>query len=327
MTPQQAYERCYAEIDADKLYTTLEAGELLGLHMCNVSRAIKEKKLPERLVRLGSRKKQYALFGSEILAFAQERAEAVESSPGVIANALSGNAKLGRAATTLVARQSCPTSCAFREKGCYAEYDNNRVHWDRITAGAAHKSPLQLAAAEAEAIDGLPADRDLRLHVAGDSTTIAGTQHIAAACARYMDRGRVPLVIRRGRRDPAFRARRPHVWAYTHAWREVPREAWGRVSILASCETADDVREAHARGYAAALVVSQFDQDAAYEVDGVKVVPCPQQTRDKTCTECRLCFNEARLRGAGLAIGFAIHGGGSAKAQKALRRVPLPMAG
>jgi hypothetical protein len=101
------------------------------------------------------------------------------------------------------------------------------------------------------------------------------------------------------------------------------------VSVLASCETADDVRLARARGYAAALVVPAFEDAAAFPLaglDGAKVVPCPQQTRDRSCTDCRLCFADARLRDRNLVIGFALHGWGINKARRALTRVALPMA-
>lgn len=313
VTPAEALTRCEAEIEPDRSYALAELAPLLGLSKPRLAR-ICGKGLPAERVRAeGSRgAAPWRVIGADALTFARGRAAGVEDGTGVAAVADSKNVKLGRAALTVVARQSCP-ACPFQGQGCYAEHDNNRIWWDRLTAGAPTATPLELARAEAIAIDRLPADRDLRLHVAGDSKTVEGTRMIAAACGRYLDRAELL-------------GHAVAVWAYSHAWREVPREAWGRVSVLASCETADDVRLANARGYAAALVVPEFLDDAAYTLGGVKMLPCPQQTREKVCTECRLCFGDQRLHRAGLAIGFAVHGWGSNKARAALRRVALPMA-
>jgi len=71
----------------------------------------------------------------------------------------------------------------------------------------------------------------------GAGKTDAAALVVAAAAARYRARGGDP------------------VWTYTHAWRDVARESWGQLSIFASCETAADVVEAGARGYAKVLLV------------------------------------------------------------------------
>ncbi|HEY1187152.1 MAG TPA: hypothetical protein VGE74_05810 [Gemmata sp.] len=305
-TPAEAHARALALLQPATLYSAQQLADVVGMHPCNVNRAVERGKLAAHS------RRPLRCSGESALAWTRSRAAHVQPGSGVIARARSNNMKLGRAAVTIVARQSCPDSCAFKEKGCYAEHDNTRIHWDRITAGALDATPLQLALAEADAIDQLPADRDLRLHVAGDSATSEGTRVIAAACWRYTERARATgLAVK--------------VWGYTHAWRRVPRECWGRVSILASCETVADVAAARERGYAAALVVDRFGGDAAYPIGTAKVIPCPQQTRDRTCTACRLCFDDARLRGSELAIGFSLHGGGTNKARAALTRRALPV--
>jgi hypothetical protein len=84
--------------------------------------------------------------------------------------------------------------------------------------------------------------RPLRLHTVGDCRTDEAARIVAAAAERYMDAGGGP------------------VWTYTHAWRLVDRASWGRVSVLASCETPEQVELARARGYATAIVVDEFDR-------------------------------------------------------------------
>lgn len=198
--------------------------------------------------------------------------------------AASQNRKIGPLACTYVSQVSCPPGCPFKGNGCYAEAGPAGLTTARLNrAAAAHDlTPLALARLEADAVDALPADRDLRLHVVGDCVTPAAAVAVAAAAGRY---------------------RR-------------------RVSVLASCETTADVRAAHAAGYAAALAVTRFPSDRAFTVDGVRVVPCPAQTRPAvTCATCRLCTDDRRLHASGLAIGFAAHGSAGVAAKA--RRVAL----
>jgi hypothetical protein len=150
----------------------------------------------------------------------------------------------------------------------------------------------------------------LRLHVVGDARTDVAARALGAAAERYSRRGNAP---RRGRK----------VWTYTHAWRTVARESWGNaVSVLASVETVREAREAMAKEYAAAVVVSAFEREAAYPIDGTIVVSCPNQTRDVTCRDCGLCRDDERLRSAGLVIAFQAHGTGGPSVRKTLMSLP-----
>lgn len=240
-----------------------------------------------------------------------------------IAVARSANAKIGDAATTYVEQRSCPSSCRFRAGGgCYAEegavgkFVTGPLNAAALTVDGV-LAPLLAALSEAEAIDGLDVEegRPLRLHTVGDCSSDLAARVVAAACARYLQRGGGP------------------VWTYTHAWREVDRASWGAVSVLASCETGEDIRAAQARGYATAIVVDEFPSERRYELSeagrsypvsalggdadaapvstmpaSLSVVPCPQQTRGVTCTDCRLCFDDRARSHAGVSVGFAIHG-------------------
>lgn len=234
---------------------------------------------------------------------------------GVLATATSSsrNKKIGDCAVTYAAQASCPASCAFKGGGgCYAE--NGRIFAGvtkplNETAAALHASPLDVARAEAEAIDALTVvgGRPLRLHTVGDCPDDECARIVSAAAERYMERGG------------------GQVWAYTHAWRDVDRDSWGKVSVLASCETDADLTEAWARGYAGSIVVEEFPGRKRYALDGPgawKIIPCPaQMTEGAACSSCRLCFDENRLYWAGLVIGFAVHGTASTvkAAVKALR--------
>lgn len=214
----------------------------------------------------------------------------------------SGNRKImgsKKADATYVSIQaSCPRDCPLMGEGCYAELGPVGIHSHRLDKEAEGMSPLEAARAEAKAIDSsykggdVPKGRDLRLHVAGDSRTIMGTRVLNKAVARWKRRGG------------------GSVWSYTHAWKHVPREEWSNVSILASVNHVGEVEAARAQGYAPAIVVSEFAGDKAFQLDGcdTKFIPCPAQTRDIGCTDCRLCFNADRLHQGNFGIAFSVHG-------------------
>lgn len=227
---------------------------------------------------------------------------------GVIAVAKSANSKIGQVAATHVSQESCPTSCPFMGSGCYAETGMMGIHTKRLNkqSAAGKLSKLQLARNEARAVDGLTGELPLRLHVVGDCTTNQTARVVAGAAGRYR--------ARMGSK----------VWAYTHAWKDVRRASWGDVSVLASCETASDVKLAMGQGYAAAIVVSHHSgvDGRAVVRDGLRVVPCPQQTgRAKDCMSCGLRLDAGRLHAAGIVIEFATHGSQGKRAGDALLRV------
>lgn len=169
----------------------------------------------------------------------------------------------------------------------------------------------KLAKAEAAAIAKLTGKRKLRVHVVGD----CASNETAAIVGRSM------VLYERKRGKVA--------WTYTHAWREILRAAWQGARVLASCEKPSEVREAWARGYAAALVVPPHPTNKVYEYHGLKIVPCPAQFRynaegklvtnwrdgDRrvTCEHCTLCQRPDELLARGLTIGFQPDGNTTAK--------------
>jgi len=209
----------------------------------------------------------------------------------------SGNRKLGGASATYVAQGSCPTTCAFLGAGCYAESGKSGIATRQLARAAAGATPAALARAEAAAIDTLSGRRPLRLHVVGDCATTAAARTVAAAAERYTARAGAP------------------VWTYTHAWRKVSRASWGPVAVRASVERLEDIPIARARGYAAAIVVDAHPADgrAWTAPDGTRVIPCAEQTRGRTCTDCRMCWERPDVT-----IAFAAHGPASAAVRVSL---------
>jgi hypothetical protein len=228
----------------------------------------------------------------------------INDSRRVLARAVttSGNKKLGRISTTLAAQQSCPSTCVFRNAGCYAERGPLYAFHVRPMnehAEVEEMTPIDVALAEAAAINEMDvvAGRPMRLHTVGDCASDEAAEIVADAAEDYELRGGGT------------------VFTYTHGWRDVERESWMGVSVLASCETPEGVREANERGYAAAIVVDEFRDRRKYNHDGVDIIPCPAQTSHTNCENCGLCMKDQFLLERKVAIGFAVHGDNVTKAR------------
>jgi hypothetical protein len=207
---------------------------------------------------------------------------------------------------------TCPDSCRFKRSedgtpgGCYVDAGKTVFTIRRLDQESEQLSGDDVVVAEADLIDrafrnGVPRDgarggRDLRLHVGGDTSSEGATEFLAGAAARWRLRGG------------------GSVWTFTHRWREIAKRAWGAISVLASVEKPQEMHEARARGYAPALVVTSHVSHKAHEVEGLKVIPCPAETRETTCVECRLCLDADALHRRGAVISFALHGAGSNRA-------------
>jgi hypothetical protein len=203
---------------------------------------------------------------------------------------------------------TCSEACPFKGSGCFAEPGFTRFKAREFDA-AKGLTADQVIAEEARLIDGafdsgrVPQDsaqggRDLRLHMGGDVGSALGAQLLAGAAGRWRDRGGGT------------------VWTFTHAWREVPREAWGPISVIAAVEQAEDIQVARA----AAIVVDKFPSDKAFSLPGstTKIVPCPAETRGKTCVECRLCLDADKATRRNIAIVFEAHGPTARRVREAL---------
>lgn len=241
--------------------------------------------------------------------------------PAVILTLNTANKKLKGCAVTYVSQDSCPKDCRFLGPGggCYAQY--GPMLWgvtrrlNEATQGRKIR-PFRLAQMERRKILGGLGDpraigMPLRLHGVGDCRTNAAAQEVARGAE----------IWRRTTGAP--------VWGYTHAWRDVSRPAWGKVSILASVEGPGDLERAHRRGYAAALVVARFPYGPkAYTqmVDGErwKIVPCPEQSmpwKGIGCKDCGLCWKDKWLRENKVVIGFAAHGAGAKAVREKLVQI------
>jgi hypothetical protein len=208
---------------------------------------------------------------------------------------LSSNEKIDSVYASV--KTTCPLTCPLRDKGCYCQMGNTGIHVSRLDKEAENLSVLDVARAEAYAIDNcykgglVPSGRNCRLHVSGDCRTVAGARIINNAIKRWKARnGGI-------------------VFSYTHAWDHVTRDMWSNVSMLASIDSIEGAVYARQNGYAPALVVAEHISNRTHYLPGsdIKWIPCMAQTH-RTCASCKLCMNADRLFDNNMGITFAAHG-------------------
>jgi hypothetical protein len=212
----------------------------------------------------------------------------------MIFSSLKGNTKLGKgvATTTLPILTTCPSTCAHhptKAGTCYANLGAMRFNQSYLMKR--NPTPTGVVKQELFFLSSLPSGTLTRLHVAGD---FISQSHLTQAATLSHKRGL-------------------KAWSYTHRWRSLkPRQG---ISLLASVENTDDMRKAHARGFAVARVVSHHQTDKAHPLydsagrpTGFVGIPCPEQTRGIKCEDCQLCLKADYLHSSRSVILFAAHG-------------------
>ena len=214
----------------------------------------------------------------------------------------SDNAKTGLMSATYTGYQTCPDSCPmkprlasngeFETSPCYASCDFVGITMHRITKAAVNADLVQISEQECNGIDSLSGKNILRLKVGGDTPNAAYAEALATACECYSAKHSQPT------------------YGYTHNWRSIPRESFGGISMLASCDAVADIPVAKSMGYATATIVSEFPRaNKLFVIDGCKLLPCPNQVNKAVqCTDCKLCVNDSKLRQHDITIAFIAHG-------------------
>lgn len=205
---------------------------------------------------------------------------------------VSGNAKTGPIATSMTSADTCPNSCGFKEKGCYAKYGPTAMHW---------KKTSKTLAEFIEAIECLPKGSFFRHNVAGDLP--GENEAIDGLALRAIAQ--------------AIENRKLTAWTYTHKHANarmvniIRSNAGGLVVNL----SADDMGKAdsllaYGLPVVTVLPVEYETKKATRTPAGNLVVVCPAAIvgRDTTCQTCGdgapLCARPNR----DYIIGFPAHG-------------------
>ena len=203
----------------------------------------------------------------------------------------SSNRKTGPIPTTTTEKSSCPDTCPFKEKGCYAKGGPQNIHWNAISRherGYKWDEFLGL-------IRKINRGQLWRHNVSGDLPHSEGV----------INRDEVIGLVNanRGRRG----------YTYTHHVLNneniaILQEANNNgFTVNASCESvdvADDVMSTH-NIPAVAVVPSTESRRFFTTTNGRKVIVCPATLHDDvSCSTCGICANANRSA----VVAFPAHG-------------------
>ena len=203
----------------------------------------------------------------------------------------SSNRKTGPIPTTTTEKSSCPDTCPFKEKGCYAKGGPQNIHWNAISRherGYKWDEFLGL-------IRKINRGQLWRHNVSGDLPHSEGV----------INRDEVIGLVNanRGRRG----------YTYTHHVLNneniaILQEANNNgFTVNASCESvdvADDVMSTH-NIPAVAVVPSTESRRVFTTTNGRKVIVCPATLHDNvSCSTCGICANANRSA----VVAFPAHG-------------------
>lgn len=207
---------------------------------------------------------------------------------------VSGNAKTGPIATSMTSADTCPDSCGFKAKGCYAKYGPAAMHWGKVTSGNRGGD----FAAFLSAVDCLPRGGFFRHNVAGDLPGV--NESVNAEELRQLGK--------------ACETRRLVAWTYTHkhAAASVIAENRGGLVVNLSADNVGHADSLSGKGLPVCVVLpAQYENEKrAYTPAGSLVVVCPAARAGSTVT-CQTCGNGRPLCARAdreYLIGFPAHG-------------------
>lgn len=233
---------------------------------------------------LGCRKKYRKKGGYGIRASKPRRAlRVIGTEPRFIFARNSGNKKLGGIPAVIVSPETCPPSCGFYGKGCFAEFGMLGHHWRNSAATGVSFEQLL------ERVRALPAGQLWRYAVAGDLPGQGDRLDIAMLAAL--------VEANRGRRGFTF----THKPLTFRAERQAVAKANANgFTINLSCDNRDELKRKSRLQIAPTVIVLP---SAGPAPEGV--VEClAERFEDRTCANCRLCAIPTRAS----AVSFRAHG-------------------
>lgn len=194
----------------------------------------------------------------------------------------SSNAKTGPIPVTTTSRNTCPPSCSWYDKGCYAKYGPLGLHWDKVSKGDRGLGWDDFLGW----VKDLPKGTVWRHNQAGD---LPGEGEV-------LDLDKCV--------DLATYAQPTLGFTYTHKWKDNVdlvrlMNDIGFV-VNTSCDTQEDAKVSMDLGLPTTMMLSD-------EVPlDFPVVRCPAEYMDTNCAKCKLCARKDRK----VAVGFTPHGTG-----------------
>ena len=209
----------------------------------------------------------------------------------VALTAISSNRKTGAIPTSTTEKASCPSTCPFLLKGCYAKGGPQNIHWSAISRGERGVTWSEFTSA----IRKLKRGQLWRHNVSGDLPHSDGV----------IDSAKVSALVdaNRGRKG----------YTYTHHILNnenlaiIQESNKNGFTINASCESvdvADSVMTEH-NIPAVAVINSEESRRFFTTTSGRKVIVCPATVHDNvSCADCGICANANRSA----IVAFPAHG-------------------
>lgn len=184
--------------------------------------------------------------------------------------------------------QTCPSDCSGLTEGwCYAMHGRVALHAKKSDREELDGDRLYAY------IKGLEPGKKMRHHVSGD-----------LFFEDEPDLDYIESMIK-------GHAERPDIvgWVYTHGWKQLNSQELNKLENLAfnaSCDDMEEAREAYRLGWPTVVVVPEDKESCELPELDTRLVVCPAQTHDLTCSECGICMKNDRK----CIVGFRIHGSG-----------------
>ncbi len=216
----------------------------------------------------------------------------------VLFTRVSRNAKIGGIAASVQNEETCPSSCPFINRGCYARYGPTSWHWNRLNSGTTGMTwkafLLELRQLHRGAMFRYSVAGDLP--GVGDKIDTTALKELVQACKDRM----------------AFTFTHKPVLSGANA--STNRDAIKAANqngfvVNLSGNSLDHADKLKALGIAPVVcVLPEGAPNTVFTRNGHKVITCPAQTRDNvTCSTCRLCTRRDRS----VIVGFRAHGSGA----------------
>lgn len=206
---------------------------------------------------------------------------------------VSSNAKTGPIPVTTSSENTCPTTCALYNSGCYAKTGPLALHWRKVSDETEKRS---LSFTELlNAIKELPKGQLWRMNQAGDLPHVHG----------YIEETFLNDLIKANKRKKGFTYTH-HDIGKPHNLKMIQLANENGFTVSHSADTVKDAVRAY-KQFSGVPVVTLLPIDApnVQTVTGVKVVACPAEKSDKVnCSNCALCADSKRE----YIIGFRVHG-------------------
>lgn len=186
---------------------------------------------------------------------------------------------------------TCPDTCSFKAKGCYASAGPLAIHWRKISEGVRGGAWDTFV----QSVLALPVGWKFRHNQAGD---LPG-ENLAIDTAKLASLA------------SAVKTRKLLAWTYTHKPTNAANVSAIKSAIAsglvinASADSLAQADEKMALGLPTVVVLPQGSPNKLFTPAGRKVVKCPAQTMENvSCATCMLCHKAERS----VAVGFEAHG-------------------